>query len=103
MALTRVIFSLPNMSLITLALRNEEEPKAKRVASRVKVLLASSPQLHFSSSTHPPTCLSQNSRTHQLGECDPVLECGHFQLLTLLQCSCMMAQRVQCHIRAKST
>ena len=45
MALTRVIFSLPNMSLITLALRNEEEPKAKRVASRVKVLLASSPQL----------------------------------------------------------
>ena len=28
MALTRVIFSLPNMSLITLALRNEEEPKA---------------------------------------------------------------------------
>ena len=39
MALTRVIFSLPNMSLITLALRNEEEPKAKRVASRVKVLL----------------------------------------------------------------
>eukprot|EP00731_Ephydatia_muelleri_P022750 Em0015g333a len=91
MALTRVIFSLPNMSLITLALRNEEEPKAKRVASRVKVLLASSPQLHFSSSTHPPTCLSQNSRSkrrcdcdvkgsrpcaqsHQLGECDPVLE-----------------------------
>ena len=39
MALTRVISSLPNMSLITLALRNEEEPKAKRVASRVKVLL----------------------------------------------------------------
>eukprot|EP00731_Ephydatia_muelleri_P005962 Em0003g210a len=52
MALTRVTFSLPNMLLITLALRNEEEPKAKRVASRVKVLLASSPQLHFSSSTH---------------------------------------------------
>eukprot|EP00731_Ephydatia_muelleri_P003644 Em0001g3644a len=60
--LSQVIFSLPNMSLITLALRNEEEPKAKRVASRVKVLLASSPQLHFSSSTHPPTCLSQTSR-----------------------------------------
>ena len=39
MALTRVIFSLPNMSLITLALRNEEEPKAKRVASRVKVII----------------------------------------------------------------
>ena len=36
MALTRVIFSLPNMSLITLALRNEEEPKTKHVASRVK-------------------------------------------------------------------
>ena len=34
------------MSLIT-ALRNEEEPKAKRVASRVKVLLASSPQLQY--------------------------------------------------------
>eukprot|EP00731_Ephydatia_muelleri_P009744 Em0005g330a len=63
MALTRVIFSLPNMSLITLALRNEEEPKTKHVANRVKVLLASSPQLHFSSSTHPPTCLSQNSRS----------------------------------------
>ncbi|KAL5500712.1 hypothetical protein EMCRGX_G012308 [Ephydatia muelleri] len=45
MALTRVIFNLPNMSLITLALRNEEEPKAKRVASRAKVPLASSPQL----------------------------------------------------------
>ena len=47
MALTRVIFSLRNMSLITLALQNEEEPKAKRVASRVKVLLASSPQLQY--------------------------------------------------------
>ncbi|KAL5477317.1 hypothetical protein EMCRGX_G024103 [Ephydatia muelleri] len=72
MALTRVIFSLPNMSLslITLALRNEEEPKAKRVASRVKVLLASSPQLHFSSSTHPPTCLSQNSRSKRRCDCD---------------------------------
>ena len=42
MALTRVIFSLPNMSLTSLALRNEEEPKAKRVASKAKVLLASS-------------------------------------------------------------
>ena len=47
MALTRVIFNLPNMSLITLALRNEEEPKAKRVASRAKVPLASSPQLQY--------------------------------------------------------
>ena len=37
MALARVIFSLPNMSLITLALWcKEEEPKARRVTSRVK-------------------------------------------------------------------
>ena len=35
------------MSLITLALRNEEEPKAKRVASRAKVSFASSCQLQY--------------------------------------------------------
>ena len=57
MALTRLIFSLPNMSLITLALWNEE-PKAMRAASRVKVLLASSPQLQYDSTgthTQPST------------------------------------------------
>ena len=48
---TRVIFNLPNMSLITLALRNEVEPKAKRVASRAMVLLASSPQLQYDSTS----------------------------------------------------
>eukprot|EP00731_Ephydatia_muelleri_P034963 Em0088g15a len=96
MALTRVIFSLPNMSLITLALRNEEEPKAKRVASRVK-LQQQHPTLLLASAKiagvkGDVTVMSKAaglvpSHISWASAIQSWSEAMHFQLLTLLQSS----------------
>ena len=68
MALTRVIFSLPNMLLITLALWNEE-PKAKHATSRAKVLLASSPQLQYNSTARGTHTQPSSAHVGSLAVC----------------------------------